>query len=81
MMKFTIAVLTAVTLVQPTLSAAGTAPTDSGAKPTSYVPQPHTNHHVYGTPIEPPIVGQAKTSHHKHTQKKHSSSAANRVAQ
>jgi len=63
------------------LSVAGAKPTDSGAKPNSYVPHPHTNHHVYGAPIQPAIVGHAKTSHHKHAPKKRSSSAANRDAQ
>jgi hypothetical protein len=77
MTKFAVTVLAAVTLVQPALSV---APTDSRAKPNSYVPHPHTNHHVYGAPVQPAIVGHAKTSHHKHPPKKRSSSAANRDA-
>jgi hypothetical protein len=81
MTKFAIAVLTAVTLVQPALSVAGVNLTDSGAKPNSYVPHPHTNHHVYGAPIGPAIVGHRKTPHHKHAPKKQSSSAANRDGQ
>jgi hypothetical protein len=81
MTKFAITVLTAVTLVQPALSVAGDKPTDSAAKTNFYVPHPHTNHHVYGAPIQPAIVGHAKTSHHKHAPKKRSSSAANRDAQ
>jgi hypothetical protein len=87
MTKFAIAVLAAIT-VQPALSAAGGKPTDCEAKPSSFVPHPHTNHHVYGAPIQPAIVGHARTSHHKqtshykqtsrykHAPKKHSSSAA-----
>jgi len=81
MTKFAITVLAAVTLAQPALSIAGDTPTDSGAKPNSYAPQSHTNHHVYGAPIEPAIVGHAKTSHHKHAPKKRSQSAATRAAQ
>jgi hypothetical protein len=77
MTKFAITVLIAVTLVQPALSVAGDKPTDSAAKPNSFVPHPHTNHHVYGAPIQPAIVGHAKASHHKHAPKKRSSSAAN----
>jgi hypothetical protein len=73
MTKFVIAVLAAVTLVQPALSVAGVKPADSGAKPSSFVPHPHTNHHVYGAPIQPAIVGHGKTSHHKHAPKKRSS--------
>jgi hypothetical protein len=69
MTKFAITVLAAV-LVQPALSVAGD-------KPSSFVPHTHTNHHVYGAPIEPALVGHAKTSHHKHAPKKRSSSAAN----
>jgi hypothetical protein len=81
MTKFAIAVLAAVTLVQPALSVAGDGLTDSRAKPNSFVPHPHTSHHVYGSPIQPAIVGHAKSSHHRHASKKRSSSAANRDAQ
>jgi len=70
MRKFAITVLAAVALVQPALSVAG-------EKPISYAPRPHTNQHVYGEPIEPAIVGHAKTSHYKPAPKKRSSSAAN----
>jgi hypothetical protein len=80
MTKFAIAVLAAIMLMQPALSVAGGKATDSREKPSSFVPHPHTNHHVYGTPIQPPIVGRAKTSHIKHTPKKRSSSAAYRAA-
>lgn len=60
MTKFAIIVLAAVTLVQPALS---------GTKPNSFVPHGHTNQHVYGSPIQPAILGHAKTNH-KHTPKK-----------
>jgi hypothetical protein len=73
MTKFVIAVLAAVTLLQPVLSVAGVKPPDSGAKPSSFVPHPHTSHHVYGAPIQPAIVGHGKTSHHKHVPKKRAS--------
>jgi hypothetical protein len=81
MTKFAITVLAAITLVQPALSVAGDKSTDARAKPTSFVPHPHTNQHVYGTPIQPAIVGHAKTSHQKHTPKKRSSSGVHRDAQ
>jgi hypothetical protein len=81
MTKFAIAALAAAMLAKPALSVAGDKPTDSGAKPNSYVPHHHTNHHVYGAPIGPAIVGHRKTPHHKHAPKKQSSSAANREAQ
>jgi hypothetical protein len=68
MKQFAITVLAAV-LVQPALSATDKS-TDSRPKPSSLVPHPHTNSHVYGAPIQPAIVGHSKTSHHKHTPKK-----------
>jgi hypothetical protein len=74
MKKFAIIVLAAVTLVQPALSVAGDKSTDSSPKPSSFVAHPHTNSHVYGAPIQPAIVGHARTSHHKQTPKKRSSS-------
>jgi hypothetical protein len=70
MRKFAIAVLAVVALVQPTLSVAVVQSTNSAAKPTSFVPHPHTNQHVYGSPIEPAIMGHAKTSHHRRAPKK-----------
>jgi len=78
MTKFAIAVLCAVALAQPTRSVAGDIATGSVAKPTSFVPHPHTNQHVYGAPIQPPIVNHSKP---KHAPKKQSSRTANRVAQ
>jgi hypothetical protein len=70
MTKSAIAVLAAIALMQPVLSVAGVQSTRSAAKPTSFVPHPHTNHHVYGSPIEPAIMGHSKTSHHRHAPKK-----------
>jgi hypothetical protein len=67
--------LAAATLMQSALSVATDMSSDSRAKPNSFVPHAHTNTHVYGAPIQPAIVGHAKTSHHKHTPKKRSSSA------
>lgn len=79
MWKFAITVLAAA-LMQPARSVAGDNPTSSGAKPNSFVPHPHTNHHVYGAPIPPAIVGHGKTSHHKQAPKKRSSSTPKRPA-
>jgi len=74
MKKLPIIVLAAVTLMQSALSVAGDKSTDARAKPNSFVPHPRTDHHVYGAPIQPAFVGHAKTSHHKQTPKKPSSS-------
>jgi hypothetical protein len=75
MTKFVIAVLAAVALAQPALSVASVKPADSGAKPkpSSFVPHPHTSHHVYGAPLQPAIVGHGKTSHSRHAPKKRAS--------
>jgi hypothetical protein len=70
MPKFAIAVLAAIALLHPALSVAGVQSTNSAAKPSSFVPHPHTNHHVYGSPIGPAVAGHARTSHHKHAPKK-----------
>jgi hypothetical protein len=74
MTKLAIIALAAVTLMQSALSAAGDKPTDSRAKPSSYVPHSHTNTHVYGAPIHPAVLGHSNVSHHKPTPKKRSSS-------
>jgi len=71
------AITLAAVLMQPALSIAGDKVPDSSPKPSSFVPHPHTNSHVYGAPIQPAIVGHAKTSNHKHAAKKLSLSPKN----
>jgi hypothetical protein len=78
MRTIAIALLAAVTIAVPTLSVAGATTTGAGSKPSSYVPQTGTHSHIYGTPIQPPILGRAKASHYKHAQKKASTGAATR---
>ena len=70
MSKIAIALLTAVTLVQPALSVADGKTTGSCAKPNSFVPHPHTTHHVYGAPIQPAIARHPRASQHKQAPKK-----------
>ena len=65
MSRMAIVVLAATLLVHPGLSAAG-AGTDSRAAPSSFVPHPRTHSHVYGSPIQPAVVGHARHSHSKH---------------
>ena len=67
MPKFAIAVIIAVALVLPALSVAGA---DANAKPSSFVPHPHTSHHVYGAPLQPVIGGHGRTSQHRQAPKK-----------
>jgi hypothetical protein len=81
MTRFVVIGLAAVALMQSALSLAGDKSTDSRAKPSSFVPHPHTNTHIYGAPIHPAIVGHSKVSHHNPTPKKRSSSVANRNPQ
>src|ERR1700691_4019423 len=48
MTKFVVIALSALTLMQSAaLSVAGDKSTDTRAKPSSFVPHPHTNSHVY----------------------------------
>jgi hypothetical protein len=79
MTKFLIIVLAAVTLAQPALSVADGQSTDSRAKPSSFVPHAHTTSHVYGSPMQPAVMGHARTSHHKQTLKKRSSGTVHRA--
>lgn len=69
MQRFAI-IFAAFTLAHAATSVAGDKTGDTPAKPSSFVPHPHSNSHVYGTPIQPAIVGHSKTPHHKHTPKK-----------
>ncbi len=81
MAKIVFIVLAAITLAGSAVSNASAGPIASGSKPSSFAPQPHSNDHVYGAPIEPPIVGHAKAAHHDHVRKKRSTSAKTRDAQ
>jgi hypothetical protein len=69
MTKVFVVALTAV-LMQSAVSFAGDKSTDSRAKPSSFVPHPHTTTHVYGAPIQPAIVSHSRVAHHNHTPKK-----------
>ena len=81
MAKFAITVLAAIALAGSAVSAASGEPIASGSKPSSYAPQPHSNDHIYGAPIEPAIVGHSKAYHHSHVQKKRSTSVKTRDSQ
>jgi hypothetical protein len=74
MTKIAITVLAAITLVGSMVSVASGEPLNSGSKPNSFAPQHHSNNHIYGAPIERPIVGHAKASHHNQVQKRQSTS-------
>jgi len=53
MHRLFIAWVAAVTLAAPTVALADQKPKgNSHPKPSSYAPGPHTNQHVYGSPIE-----------------------------
>lgn len=66
MSKFAITLIAAGALVQPALLVAADNPGNSRSKPNSYVPHPHSKHHVYGAPMQPAVVGHIKTSHPNH---------------
>jgi hypothetical protein len=78
MTKF-VSIALAAALMQPALSVAADGSTDSHPKPSSFVPHPHTQSHVYGSPLQPAIVGHSKASHHKNPPKKQASSPKTRT--
>jgi hypothetical protein len=80
MRTIAITLLAAMTLAGPALSVAGATSTGAGSKPSSYVPQTGAHSHVYGTPIQPPILGHAKASRHKHAQKASTGAATSKGA-
>ena len=69
MKQFATIVLAAV-LIQPALSVATDKSTDTRPKPSSFVPHPHSNTHVYGCTDSAGHRGALRSSHHKHTPKK-----------
>jgi hypothetical protein len=69
MKKFAV-MLSAFVLTQSAGAVAGDQSAAPRAKPSSFVPHPRTNSHVYGAPIQSAIVGHAKTSHQKLKPKK-----------
>jgi hypothetical protein len=69
MKTIAIIVLAAITVAGTALAATDGKTGDTRTKPSSFVPHPRSNRHVYGTPIQAPIVGRAK-AHHKSTPQK-----------
>jgi hypothetical protein len=59
MKRLATACLAATTLAHSSLTLAASTPADTHALPSAYAPRPHGGSHVYGAPIDPPIVGHA----------------------
>ena len=68
------AVFAAIALAGPAVARADSKPGSSHPLPSSYAPRPHSSDHVYGSPIETPIVGRA------HAPTKHTTAAKTGVA-
>jgi hypothetical protein len=66
------AALAAILLASSAPAFAATKPANSHAPPSSFAPRPHTNQHVYGSPIEAPIVGHTRPLEHKRAPTKRS---------
>jgi hypothetical protein len=66
------AALAALLLAASAPAFAALKPTNSHAPPSSFAPRPHTNQHVYGSPIEPRIVGHTQPLEHKRAPTKRS---------
>jgi len=60
------AVVLTLALAAPALSLAAGKPADPRAKPSSFAPRPSNGSHVYGAPIDPPLVGRASVPHAEH---------------
>jgi hypothetical protein len=69
MTKIAKGIIAALTLAGSAMSAANAEPPKGPSKPSSFVPQHHSNGHIYGSPIERPILGHAKTSHRSQVHK------------
>ncbi len=65
MAKFPMILCLAVTFALPLAADARDKPVDAGAKPSSFVPHPQSRRHVYGAPIQQPILGHAKRTRHR----------------
>jgi hypothetical protein len=57
--------LAAALLAASASAVAAAKPKDAHAPPSSFAPRPHSDRHVYGSPIGPPIVGQAQPLRHR----------------
>ena len=65
MKMLALALLAATTLVGQAEALAEKKPFGCDSPPCSFAPHPGNKRHSYGVPIQPPIVGRAKSSHHK----------------
>jgi hypothetical protein len=65
MKMLAITVLAAFSLAAQTLALADDSGHRSPPNMTSYAPHGKSSRHSFGAPIQPPIVGHAKSSHHK----------------
>jgi hypothetical protein len=61
-----VAIAIIVALAVPAAVSAAPPPRSSTPQPSSYAPR-RTTQHVYGSPIEPPIVGRAHAATHRPT--------------
>ncbi len=65
MVKTAMSILIAIGVAGPAPALASGQPARSHPQPSSYAPRPHSTEHVYGSPIEPPIVGRAHAAQHR----------------
>jgi hypothetical protein len=59
------AALAACILMASVSVAVADPPRPGSSKPSSYAPGKKAKNGVYGTPIQPPIMGHRKSAHHK----------------
>jgi hypothetical protein len=64
-MKALVTAAFAALIVMASAHAAAADAAKPGSKASSYAPRPKAKNGVYGTPIQPPIMGYRKSAHHK----------------
>jgi len=80
MVKLALTVFVAIAIAGTAAADAAPRPTNAPPRPSSYAPRP-TTQHVYGSPIEAPIVGRAHAAARRPTATKPEAKGARPVAQ
>lgn len=81
MTRIATAVLAAITLIGAGPALAAGKPAKSSALPSSYAPRPHSDNHVYGSPIETYKPAPAQPGHRQHAPTKPGATPTARHAQ
>ena len=81
MTKVAQACFAALAFAASTVAHCAAAPVRPPARPSSYAPQEHSTNHVYGAPIDAPLVGRSRAPPPEHESTNFSTWATPRVVQ